>query len=552
MDMKSREGGFLIHGRRVETPDKLISVNPATLEPLGEVSLASADDCRRAILAADEARPLWRDLPVAEKKKIFSRANAILLSRAQDLAELVCREKGSPLLEALAIDVLTGLELMNYYARSLDRVRAHQPSRLHVPLLAHKRSVFKFQSLGVTLVISPWNFPFVIPFSDTVSALVAGNTVVLRPSSSTPFTGLMIGEVFQEAGLPDGVLNVVNCRIAQAEMMIADPLIQTVMFTGSVGTGRRVMELASRNLTHVCLELGGKDPMIVLDDADLDKAARGALWAGFMNTGQSCASVERVYVDRRVADAFLEKVVGLAKALRLGNPLEPDVDIGPMTTPEQLEVVLAHLAEARAKGAKVLCGGERWRGLPGYFLTPAVLSDVDHGMKIMTEETFGPVLPVMPFSGQEEALYLANDSEYGLTASVWTRNKRQAEWLADRLETGTVTVNDHMFTFIDPLAIWGGVKKTGVGRTHGPYGLLELSNIKFVSKDFHGRQSQLWWYPYTPLKRTVFQEALVLLHHARFFSRTRALSKLLPHLLMLKSVTSVENFAKISGRLFHH
>jgi len=548
--MPGRDGRLIIGGRREETSDKLASLNPATLEPLGEVSLASDDDCRRAVRAAAEALPQWRELPIAEKKKIFSRAKAILLDRSRDLAELVCREKGSPYMEAMAIDVLTGLELLDYYSRHMHRTLVPRKTHLHVPLLAHKRSAFHFQPLGVTLVISPWNFPFVIPFSDTVSALVMGNTVVLRPSSSTPFTGLMIGEAFLEAGLPEGVLNVVNSRAAQAETLITDPLVQTVMFTGSVGVGKRVMELASRNLTHVCLELGGKDPMIVLADADLDKAARGAVWAGFMNTGQSCASVERVYVDRRIAEPFLEKVVGLTRDLRMGDPLEADVDVGPMTTLGQLETVLDHLADARKRGAKVLCGGERWNGLPGYFLAPAVLSNVDHSMKVMTEETFGPVLPVMPFSGPEEALFLANDSEYGLTASVWTRSKQKAAWLAERLEAGTVTVNDHMFSFIDPKAIWGGVKKTGVGRTHGPYGLLELSNIKFISSDFHGRRSQMWWYPYNDLKRKIFEEAMVLLHHRRFGRRSGALGKLLPHLVMVKSANSLKNIVKIAGRLF--
>lgn len=547
--MDGLDGRLIIAGRREETAAKLVSLNPATLEPLGEASLASDDDCRRAVRAATEALPGWRELPIPEKKKIFGRAKEILLERGKRLVELVCREKGSPIVEALAVDVLTGLELLDYYSRHMHRTLAPRRARLHVPLLAHKRSAFHFCPLGVTLVVSPWNFPFVIPFSDSVSALVMGNTVVLRPSSATPFTGLFIGEVFLEAGLPAGVLNVVNSRVAQAETLISDPRVQTVMFTGSTETGKRVMEIAGRNLTHVCLELGGKDAMIVLEDADLDKAARGAVWSAFMNTGQSCASVERTYVERRVAAAFLERTVALAKSLRVGNPLDPDIDLGPMTTAGQRDIVLEHLADARARGAVVHCGGEIWSGLPGYYLTPAVLSNVDHSMRIMTEETFGPVLPVMTFSGLEEALYLANESEYGLTASVWTRDRRRAEWLAERIEAGTVTVNDHMFSFIDPKAIWGGVKKTGVGRTHGPYGLLELTNIKFVSRDFHRRRTQAWWYPYDGLKRTIFEEAMTLLHHRRFLRRGGALGRLLPHMLKLKSANSLKNFVKIAGRL---
>ena len=297
---------------------------------------------------------------------------------------------------------------------------------MYMPLLAHKKSAFLFQPLGVTLIISPWNFPFVIPLSDTTSALAAGNTVILRPSSTTPLTGLFIGELYREAGLPSGVLNVINSRAAQAEYMITHPVVQTVMFTGSVGIGRRVMELAARNLTHIVLELGGKDPMIVLDDADLELAARGAVWAAFMNTGQSCASIERVYVDAKIAKAFTARVLELTRSLKVGDPLDPDVDVGPMTTKDQRETVEAHIADARAKGARVLCGGERIKDLPGYFLTPAVLSGVDHTMKIMTEETFGPALPIMAFGSPDEALALANDCEYGLTASVWTRNRKKA------------------------------------------------------------------------------------------------------------------------------
>ncbi len=544
------DGRLIIGNSRVETKQKLASINPATLEPVGEVFLATEEECRLALQAAAQALPAWRELPLGEKKNIFRRAKGILLRRSEEMAELVTREKGSPISEALNIDILTGLELLDYYSHNLDKVRARRKTRSHLPLFAHKKNAFVFQPLGVTLVITPWNFPFVIPFSDTLSCLAAGNTLVLRPSSVTPLTGLMIGEILLEAGLPAGVLNVVNSRSAQAEGMIVDPIVQTVLFTGSVGIGKRVMELASRNLTHVVLELGGKDPMIVLDDADLEKAARGAVWAGFMNTGQSCASIERVYVDRRVADEFLSRVVELAKNLRVGNPLDPAIDIGPMTTLDQLEVVVEHLADARAKGAQILCGGRRPGDLPGYFLTPAVLSKVDHSMKVMKEETFGPVLPVMAFSDLDEALALANDCEYGLTASVWTRSKSRAAWLAERLEAGTVTVNDHMFSFSDPTAIWGGIKKTGVGRSHGPYGLLEISNIKFVSLDFDRRKTQVWWYPYSPTTRRIMQKTLVFLHHRNWVKRIGALFSLLRQWRMLTTGLSFKNFVHLAARLF--
>jgi len=544
------DGRLIIAGERIETDKKLASTNPATLESLGEVSLASDDECRKAIEAAKAAERGWRELPFADKKKIFLRVKQILLARAGELAELVCREKGSPIVEANAVDVITGLEILEYYGCHLDKVRAPKKTRLHNPLFAHKKSAFLFQPLGVTLIISPWNFPFVIPFSDTTSALAAGNTVVLRPSSTTPFTGLFIGEVYKEAGLPAGVLNVVNTRAAQAEYMITHPTVQTVMFTGSVGIGRRVMELAAKNLTHIVLELGGKDPMVVLDDADLNLAARGAVWAAFMNTGQSCASIERVYVDEKIAEAFTAKVIELTQSLRVGNPLDPDIDVGPMTTKDQRETVEDHIADARSKGARVLCGGERLKDLPGYFLTPAVLDGVDHTMKIMAEETFGPALPIMPFKTLEEALALANDCEYGLTASVWTRSKTKARWLAERIEAGTVTVNDHMFSFTDPKAIWGGVKKTGVGRSHGPYGLLDISNIKLVSQDFHRRKNQLWWFPYDRAKCSFMKNAVVLLHHRKWGAKFKSLGALLPQWRAIKAGNSLKNLWKFTERFF--
>jgi len=544
------DGRLIIDNKRRETNDKLVSKSPATLEPIGEVSLAASSDCREAVLAAKRAFPAWRDLPLAEKKKVFRRAKLALLRRSDEAARLISIEKGSPFMESMAVEVLGGLETVDYYARHLDvAVRPHK-SRAHQPLFAHKKNSFRFQPLGPTLVISPWNFPFLIPCCDVVSALSVGNTVVLRPSTSTPLIALLLGEVFLEAGLPAGVLNVVCCRTAQAEEMITDPEIQTVMFTGSVGIGKRIMELASRNLTNVVLELGGKDPMIVCADADLERAARGAVWLAFMNSGQSCASVERVYVAEEIAKAFTDRVVEMTRAVKVGDPRDPGTDMGPMATPGQLRLVEEHLEEARSKGAAVLCGGEKPAGLPGYFITPAVLTRVDHSMRIMTEETFGPMLPIMTFRTLEEAAALANDCVYGLTASVWTRSRKTAAWLAERIEAGTVTVNDHMFSFTEPKAIWGGIKQTGMGRSHSLYGLHHLVNNKYVSMDFARNKGALWWYPYRDPKPRVIRNALTVLHQEGIGRRLKAALALLPSLKMIRAGLSVRSLVSIAGRFF--
>jgi len=544
------DGRLIIGNKRVDSKEKIISKSPATLEPLGEAFLASSEQCREAVRAAKEAFPAWKNLPHREKEKNLIRAKMILLGRSREVVRLVTQEKGSPLAESLAVDVMGSLEVLDYYAHFLAKSLKPRTSKPHVPFFAHKKSAFHYQPLGPTLIISPWNFPFLIPIYDIVSALTAGNTVILRASTSTPFCALKIGEIFVEAGLPPGVLNIVNSRAAQAEEMITNPNVQTVMFTGSVSTGKRIMELASHNLTNTVLELGGKDPMIVLKDADLDRACQGAVWAALMNTGQSCASVERVYVAKEIEEAFTARVLELTKKIKVGNPLEPGVDMGPMTVFSQLELVEEHIQDARQKGAQVLFGGERIKDLPGYFISPAVLTKVNHTMKVMTEETFGPVIPIMPFSDIEEAMALANDSRYGLTASVWTRDKKLAAYVADKLEVGTVTVNDHMFSFTEPKAIWGGPKQTGMGRSHGRYGHLHLMNIKYISRDFVKKKAQMWWFPYTAAKPDIMEKAIVLFHHERRAKKIKAGFGLLRSWPLVRSTTSVRSILSIAGRFF--
>lgn len=516
------DGRLIIDGERVETAERLVSANPATLEPVGEVSVASRAECDRAVRAAKEAFPAWRRLDPKEKQAILGRAEDILARRASEAARLLSLEKGSPYPESMAVEVFGALQSLNYYGQHQGRLLRSRRAGHHTPLFFNKSGSFHFHPLGPTLVISPWNFPFLIPVCDVLSALTGGNTVVLRPSTATPLIALFIGEIFLEAGLPPGVLNVVVCRVPDAEAMIVDRDVQTVMFTGSVGVGKRVVELCSRNLTNVTLELGGKDPMIVCEDADLEKAARGAVWAAFMNCGQSCGSVERVYVARKVADRFTARVVELAKGVRVGDPLAEGVDMGPMATAGQLKAVEEHIADARARGAAVPVGGGRVAGKAGLFLEPTVLTGVDHTMRCMTEETFGPTLPIMAFDGDDQAVALANDSDYGLTASVWTRDRKRAAWFADRLEAGSVTVNDHMYSFVEPRAIWGGIKQTGMGRSHGPFGLHELVNIKYVGMDFFRKKSQTWWFPYDRSLAGIMEKAIALFHARSRRARLRA------------------------------
>jgi len=543
------DGRLIIRNERVETAEKLVSENPATLGPAGETGLAGAVLCEEAVRAAKDAFPVWREMPPRRRGEIFKRAERILARRAEEAGRLIALEKGSPYAESLAVEVFGSLQALNYYAGNQDRLLRPRRAKQHVPLFYNKTSSFHFHPLGPTLIISPWNFPFLIPMSDVISALTAGNTVVLRPSTTTPLTALLLGEIFLEAGLPPGVLNVVVCRVPRAEAMIVHPDIQTVMFTGSVGIGKRIMELCSRNLTNLTLELGGKDPMIVLRDADLERAARGAVWTAFMNCGQSCGSIERAYVAREVAEGFTARVVELTKQVKVGNPMEAGVDMGPMANAGQLKVVEEHIADARARGAAVPVGGRRIASLPGYFIEPAVLTGVDHSMKIMTEETFGPTLPIMAFDSPEEAVALANDSRYGLTASVWTRDRRQAAWFAERLEAGSVTVNDHMYSFVEPRAIWGGIKQTGMGRSHGPYGLHELINIKYVSLDFFRKKSQLWWFPYDRSLASILEKAVVLFHGSALRDKLRAAVGLMAGWPRIKATSPLLNYIKALPRM---
>ncbi|MFI5182780.1 MAG: aldehyde dehydrogenase family protein [Vicinamibacteria bacterium] len=496
------------------------AINPATGEAFAQASLLDAGQAASAVAAAQAASPGWRALLFRERGALLLRVRDALIRRADELARLIEQEQGKPAAEAYAVEIFPALEGLKHAAREAAEALRDEPMESEVLLFAHKECRVSYAPYGVVLVITPWNYPFFLSLSGMVAALAAGNTVVLKPAPATAVVGLEIGSLFREAGFPEGVVNVVSIDDTLAPALVEDPRIDKILFVGSAATGRRVMASASRNLTPVILELGGKDAAVVCRDADLDQAARGIVWGAFVNAGQTCVSVERAYVEEAVADAFTERVVEQTRRLRVGNPAAGDVDIGPMTLERQRTIVEEHVADAVAKGARVLAGGARPPG-PGFFYPPTVLTDVDHTMRIMRDETFGPVLPIMRVASLEEAVRLANDSDYGLTASGWTRDPATARLLQERLSAGVVTINDCVSSLGDPGAPYGGLRRSGIGRSHGVVGFREMAQVKYMTRD-PSRRPMLWWYPYDSAYRRLMAAAVPALHSRSWLRRARS------------------------------
>jgi succinate-semialdehyde dehydrogenase/glutarate-semialdehyde dehydrogenase len=426
-----------------------------------------------------------------------------MLAERDEIALLLSRETGKPVAEALSMEIVPTLATMHYFAHASESLLRPQKIDIGQYGFMGRSSRILFRPLGVIGIISPWNFPLATPADEVVMALMAGNSVVLKPSELTPLIALKIGDLFSRASLPAGLLEIVTGDGSTGAALV-DARVDKIMFTGSVATGKRVAEAAAKYLTPVVLELGGKDPMIVLEDADLENAARGAVWGAFANSGQACASVERCYVQESIAPKFLERVVAETRSLKQGVGTAASVDIGAMSNERQLQIVVNHVDDAKLRGAEILTGGRRGSSLEGFFYEPTVLTNVDHDMAIMRDETFGPVLPVMTFKTDDEAVKLANDSVYGLTASVWTKNIAKGRRIAERIEAGTVMVNEVVYTHGIAQTPWGGVKDSGYGRTHGRMGLLELVYPQHIHVNRISFLPDLWWFRYTPSASRLF------------------------------------------------
>jgi acyl-CoA reductase-like NAD-dependent aldehyde dehydrogenase len=467
------------------------SLDPRTGEVVGSVPVHSAEDVQMALNRARDASLVWSKLTVGQRMEHLLAIRDLLLDRADEIVEVICAETGKLEAEALSSELLATCELIEFYRK---HGRAALRTR-RVPtgsMFAHKRAWRSYEPMGVVGVISPWNYPFTLAMTPIVSALLAGNTVVLKPSEVTPLVGLTIGRLFAEVGPYPEVVQVVTGDGSTGDALVRSG-VQKVAFTGSVRTGKLVSRAAAESLTPVLLELGGKDPMIVCDDANLDRAAKGAVWGAFMNSGQTCMGVERVYVHQDVYEDFVDLVVEKTEAIRHGSG--PRDDFGSMTFEPQVAIVDRHVSEAVAKGARVLSGGRRVPDRPGLWYEPTVLVDVDHSMEVMTEETFGPVLPIMRVADDGEALSLANDSAYGLNSSVWSADSDRAEQLSQALEAGNVCINDCIVNYAVGGLPFGGVKESGIGRVHGYDGVRAFSNVKSVLANRVTLPREIQWYP---------------------------------------------------------
>jgi succinate-semialdehyde dehydrogenase/glutarate-semialdehyde dehydrogenase len=488
----------------------IVSRNPATGEPIGEVPVMDAEEVRAAVARAHAAQKDWGRLPVEERARRVLAFRDEIVTRAEEVIDLIVREGGKTKPEALGMEVVVVVDLATYFCKRAARILEPRPIPLH--LLKTKKSYLHYVPRGVVGIIAPWNFPFSIPLGETIMALIAGNGVVLKPSEVTPLIAVKAKELYDACGLPRDLFQVVTGRGPTGAALI-DGGVNQVIFTGSVATGRKVAVACAERLIPCTLELGGKAPAVVCADADLERTANALVYGAFGNSGQVCCSVERVYAHEAVYDELVQKIVDKTRKLRQGDPAT-EVDVGAMSWDQQLAIVEERVKSAVAAGAKVLTGGKRREGA-GLFFEPTVLGEVRQDMDVMRKEIFGPVMPVMRVKTEEEAIELANDSHLGLLGYVFSKDRKKARRIAERIEAGTVMVNDVLATYAAPETPWGGVKQSGLGHTHSDDGLREMCEQRHVNVDRFAPRKELWWYPYSDKTYRLLLKAMRFLFRPR-------------------------------------
>jgi acyl-CoA reductase-like NAD-dependent aldehyde dehydrogenase len=479
-------------------------VNPATLEVVGVVPTVDPGAVQGQVAEAHVVQQRWAEASLADRRALMRRLTELLLECADEIADIVVAETGKPRVEVFTTELQPALDALAWLTRNVSKLLRPERVRYAQLNFVHKRAWLHYEPIGVVGVIAPWNFPFAIPFTQTVYAVAAGNAVVLKPSELTPSSGALVERLFADAGAPAGLVRAIQGDGSVGEALVESNGLGKILFTGSAEVGRLVAAAAGERLVPVTLELGGKDPMLVLDDADLQRAVAGALWAGFLNCGQVCSGVERIYVEGPLYEPFVEELARRARDLRLGD------DLGPLISEEQRERVDGLVEDAVVRGARALTGGKP-AVRDGWFYEPTVLTDVPHDARIEHDETFGPVVTVARVDNERDAIVAANDSSYGLGASVWTRDATRAARVGKQLHAGTVWHNDHVYSYATAQASWGGRNESGFGRTHSKHGLYDLTAVKFVDRD-SGRVGVPWWFPYDEAATRAFRGVLPVLY----------------------------------------
>src|SRR6266404_5689255 len=475
--------------------DTLPSINPATGEKLGYFEKTPPTALPQIVARARGAQAAWGRVPIGERCAPLRDLRDRIMAQRGALADAVVAESGKPRVEALFADIFVAVDTAAYLAKNAARLLSPERVPHHSTAAKGKSGKLTYEPLGVIGIISSWNYPLAIPMSQIIPAVAAGNAVICKTSDFTPHCGALIEKLFADAGFPKDLVTVVQGggEVGQA-LIDADP--DKILFTGSVATGRRVAEACAKRLIPTVLELGGKDAMLVLADANLDVAASAAVWGSYTNCGQVCLSVERIFVEQSVGDEFAARCVAKTKKLRLGPGNDPNTDVGPMIRPLHVQRMVDFVEDAVSRGARVLCGGHPRVDLGPNFFDPTVITNVDSTMKLFQEETFGPILAIQTVADPEEAIVRANDSPFALAASVWTRDAGRGETIAKRLRAGAVMVNDAISYFAIAEAPHGGCGASGWGRTHGKAGLLEMVQTKYIDIDRLPGREKPWWYRY--------------------------------------------------------
>ncbi|GAC1436764.1 MAG: aldehyde dehydrogenase family protein [Solirubrobacteraceae bacterium] len=489
----------------------IVVENPATGAVIGTVPDMNPAQVAELATRGRAAQKGWEAMGFEGRAQVMNRAQKWVMDNAERVVDTIVSETGKTREDAQLAEISYAAAAFGFWAKEAEGFLADERVRSANMFVKGKKLILRYHPRGLIGVIGPWNYPLTNSFGDCIPALMAGNAVILKPSEITPMTSLLLAEGLRESGLPDDVFQVATGRGETGAALVDE--VDFIMFTGSTRTGKRVMERAAQTVTPVSLELGGKDPMIVCADADLERAANCATFYSMQNCGQTCISIERVYVEAPVYDEFVAKVTEKVRAIRQGVPGPTgSVEVGSLTFPPQLETVAEHVEDAVAKGAKVLVGGHRREG-PGLFYEPTVLVDVDHTMKCMTEETFGPTLPIMKVADADEAVRLANDSPYGLGASVFSRDTTKGEQIARRLESGAVCVNDAQLNYVALELPMGGAKESGIGTRHGAGGIRKYCGTQsLLITPKLALKNDIHMFPYSKRKSGLIGKALQLLY----------------------------------------